>query len=342
MAPRKRRNQNDEWMPPRVYRGRSAYEWHPKEGGAVRLCKLTADKVEVWNAYDKAYNESLNQENIDYIIKEYYKDERFTELARNTQDDYKNCEQYISKTFGTMHPAKITPVHIRQFLQKRGQISRSRANRERVFLSNVLQFAIEIGIAPKNPAKEVKPLKTTRAEREQPKRYVEDWEYLAVYEIAPDLIKSAMEVSYLCAARQRDVLDLRLTDLKDDGILICQGKTRKRQIKGWTPRLRDAINLAKSRPSKINTILLFHTREGMAYSSSGFKSIWKRYIKKALDEKLIQSSFTFHDLKRKGITDFEGSRKEKQEFSGHAQEKMLDIYDVKPAKVSTIKKPLKK
>ncbi|MGR8932112.1 MAG: hypothetical protein ACU836_15885, partial [Gammaproteobacteria bacterium] len=38
--------------------------------------------------------------------------------------------------------------------------------------------------------------------------------------------------------------------------------------------------------------------------------------------------FTFHDLKRKGITDATGN---KQEASGHRNASMLNIYDVKPA-----------
>lgn len=37
--------------------------------------------------------------------------------------------------------------------------------------------------------------------------------------------------------------------------------------------------------------------------------------------------FTFHDLKRKGVTDTEGN---KQEASGHRNAAMLNIYDVKP------------
>jgi len=40
--------------------------------------------------------------------------------------------------------------------------------------------------------------------------------------------------------------------------------------------------------------------------------------------------FTFHDLKRKGISDTEG---DKLKASGHRSAAMLNIYDVKPDKV---------
>lgn len=42
MSPRKRTK--DKWLPQRVYKGKSAYEYHPKEGGAIRLCGFEGDK----------------------------------------------------------------------------------------------------------------------------------------------------------------------------------------------------------------------------------------------------------------------------------------------------------
>lgn len=47
----RRRNPNDAWMPSRVYRGRSAYEYHPKSGGNIRLAPLTAERWEVLKAH---------------------------------------------------------------------------------------------------------------------------------------------------------------------------------------------------------------------------------------------------------------------------------------------------
>lgn len=32
MSPRRRKDPADAWMPPRVYRGKSAYEYHPPDG----------------------------------------------------------------------------------------------------------------------------------------------------------------------------------------------------------------------------------------------------------------------------------------------------------------------
>ena len=38
--------------------------------------------------------------------------------------------------------------------------------------------------------------------------------------------------------------------------------------------------------------------------------------------------FSLHDLKRKGITDYKGTRHEKQEGSGHRSPGMMDVYDL--------------
>ncbi|STG08904.1 site-specific recombinase, phage integrase family [Escherichia coli] len=43
----------------------------------------------------------------------------------------------------------------------------------------------------------------------------------------------------------------------------------------------------------------------------------------------ILTDFTFHDLKAKGISDYEGSSRDKQLFSGHKTEGQVLIYDRK-------------
>ncbi|KAA5637656.1 integrase, partial [Pseudomonas aeruginosa] len=54
--PRPRQNKDDAWMPPRVYLGRSAYEYHPKGGGNIRLCDKTSTQAQVWSAWEALMN----------------------------------------------------------------------------------------------------------------------------------------------------------------------------------------------------------------------------------------------------------------------------------------------
>ncbi|MGH8488669.1 MAG: hypothetical protein ACREXS_07375 [Gammaproteobacteria bacterium] len=67
-----------------------------------------------------------------------------------------------------------------------------------------------------------------------------------------------MEIAYLCAARKSDVLKITRQDLMQEGIYIRQGKTGKKQIKRWTPRLHAAVALAEKQLSEIASLFLLH------------------------------------------------------------------------------------
>jgi hypothetical protein len=54
---------------------------------------------------------------------------------------------------------------------------------------------------------------------------------------------------------------------------------------------------------------------------------------KALELGITYTHFTFHDLKRKGVTDTTGN---KQDASGHRNAAMLNTYDVKPIIVKAV------
>jgi hypothetical protein len=65
--------------------------------------------------------------------------------------------------------------------------------------------------------------------------------------------------------------------------------------------------------------------------TKGRKSrIDQQVTKKAKEPGIAFDHFTFHDLKRKGITQM---TRDKQKASGHRNASMLNIYDVKPSLV---------
>lgn len=338
MAPRKRKNPADEWMPPRVYRGKSSYEWHPKGGGSVTLCKLDAPKEDVWLAYRKAKEarEKESQFNIGVMIDNYLTSSQFAGLARATQQDYRHSADTLRRVFGQALPEAVTAPIVRKFMDRRGEKSKTRANRELSLLSTVWAWNYERGhTSTQNPCHDVKRFREKAREK-----YVTDAEYQAVFNIAPLHIQIAMEIAYLCAARQGDVLGLRWgrpgqtePDANQDavvleqGVYIRQGKTGKKQIKLWSPRLRAAIDSAKGLQSTISSMWVIHNRKGQRYTASGFKAMWKRIRDKALEDGLITESFTFHDLKAKGISDYQAG--DKQEFSGHLTRSQMERYNRK-------------
>jgi len=73
------------------------------------------------------------------------------------------------------------------------------------------------------------------------------------------------------------------------------------------------------------------TRNGTPYTADGLKATWQKQKYEGMD-------WTFHDLKAKGISDFEG---DKQEFSGHKSRLMMERYNRSPDKVQVIDFPPK-
>jgi len=318
------RNPKDAWLPPRVYRGKSAYEWRPKEGGAVKLCSLDARRSDVWRAYEDISKSGKGLFTVAKLIDLFLESANFKDLKPGTQDDYRECKAKLVAVFGKAPPSAVKPENVRHYMDRRGQTSRSRANRERTFLSLVYAWGYERGLVKMNPCQGVKPFKAKARDR-----YVQDWEYRAVYDRAPESVQRAMEIAYLCAARQGDVLELKRIQLQEEGIYICQGKTGKKQIKQWSERLRQAT----VRYGDIISPYVIHTQDGHKYSASGFKAMFKRSRDLALKEGAITESFTFHDLKAKGISDFEG---DKRRFSGHQSISQMEKYNRKAEVVPTI------
>ena len=162
-------------------------------------------------------------------------------FSGESQKKYLKNAKKILSVFGKMPVDKIKPEHIRQYMDKRGEIVQVTANREHSFMSKVFSWGYERGKAKSNPCRGVK--KITETPRD---RYITDEEYNSVLRLADDVLKAVMEISYCCAARVSDVLALTREQELPEGIYIKQGKTGKEHIKGWTDRLHRAVELAKS------------------------------------------------------------------------------------------------
>jgi len=328
----RRRNKDDAWMPARVYRGRSAFEYHPASGGAIKLIKLTAKKWEVLKAHEDLMSELNQKDNLAAMIKEFFLSSDFLDLSQTTQNDYTKYSKKVIGVFGKVPPSKLEPKHVRAYMDKRGLKSKTQANREKAFLSRAYRWAFERGKVDKNPCTGV------RAYKEIPrKRYIEDFEYSAVYERVPQHVQVAMELSYLCAARKGDVLNMTWDQISEQGIYIKQGKTNVEQIKEWSSRLREAVARAKLLcRDNVYSRWVIAQSNGRQYTDRGFDQGWIDGRAQARTDTKMALDFTFHDIKAKSISDFEGTTQQKQEFSGHKTERQVSSYDRKTKLVPTI------
>jgi integrase len=86
-------------------------------------------------------------------------------------------------------------------------------------------------------------------------------------------------------------------------------KTGKRTIFLWSPELRKAVELAlAARPVHISP-WLFCNESGMGYVNAqtdkpeGWQSLWRRFMKRVLEETAVTEAFTDHDLRAKAGSD---------------------------------------
>ena len=297
------------------------------------MCGLDQPQEVVWAIYNKLIKQGAQQDNFAALVEAFFRSADFADLSKTTRKDYRKYSLKVLAVFGKMLPSKIEPHHIRKYMDIRGQASRVQANREKAFTSRVFRWAYERGLVKSNPCQGVRQYKEKARDR-----YVTDAEYRAVYDHANLAVQVAMEISYLCAARKGDVLKLTFTEVLDEGLFIQQGKTGVKQIKEWTPRLRAAIDKARSiSATSVRSTRVIVKINGMPYTDDGFNSAWRDAVLAARQATGLALDFTFHDIKAKAISDYEGSSKDKQQFSGHKTESQVRTYDRKVKVSPTLK-----
>lgn len=207
-------------------------------------------------------------------------------------------------------------------MDKRGAEHQVTANREKSFMSKVFSWGYERGKVTTNPCKGVKQFTETSRDR-----YINDAEYKAVLAAADSITAAITEISYCCAARISDVLSITREQIKDEGLYIKQGKTGKAQIKAWTPRLRSAIASAKAAQQTSSFGRVVANEAGQRITYDAFRERWKKAkLAAAKKSPTLNFDFTFHDIKAKAISDWDGDKKK---FSGHKSESQVAIYDRK-------------
>ncbi|MEY8240079.1 MAG: hypothetical protein RPT25_07020 [Cycloclasticus sp.] len=349
--PRKRSNSRDNWLPSRVYRGKSQYEYRPKEGGCIKLGKIERDaqgkpvetdktKHDVFAAHARAKAASVIREDMKWLLKLYMGSVQWAKLSDSQRESDTLRLKRIKPVFGKMMPRDITSGHIRKYMDALHlkKNSASSPNKDHGFLSRLFNWSIERDYMRLNPCEKVTKFPETPRDR-----YIEDWEYDLVYEVAEDSsypwIASMMEFSYLCRMRGIEVRAMtEERNILEDGVFVERAKSSVNEITAWSPRLAKALDDARkkanpSAPIRIKDKPVFKSKSGGHISATSLKSGWRRVREIAKEDGLeingvivkLKESFTFHDIKAKGITDHA------DKSGGHRSKKMQAVYDRKPS-----------
>jgi integrase len=339
----KRKNPTHQALPKNVYIRRGWYVFREyfkggKLGKDIKLCPDSAWMSEVWHKYEEITQPGAPRKTLYWLMRQYMDSPQFAQLAPETRRKYTQNAKQIGNTvmkngdlFGTVDAEKITPGAIRKYMDARkdpaGNPAPVAANREKAFLSACYSWAVERDLLKSNPCKEVK-----RNTEQARTRYVSPAEYQQVFDLAARYphVQAAMEFAYLCRMRLCEVLDLKQSDIKAEGLYIRRRKGSRANIVAYTPRLEAALKLSRSLPMpKSATPINPHLIRGFSgdrLTEGGFQTLWQRVMADAVEQGV--EHFTFHDLKAGGISDTEG---DKQRASGHKTAAMVAVYDRKPA-----------
>lgn len=332
---RTRVNQEDNKLPPRVYRNKYSYYYKPTSDMCITIGPLAMPISQLWAKYEALLNEQTNVMTFGRLWGLFLKSAYYLELKPRTQKDYLQHQKKLLAVFGKITADKIKTEDVRIFMDRRGLQSKTQANHEMSSMSRVYRWGYERGMVKGNPCQGVSKFKAVARGR-----YITDVEYEAIFQCADDVVRTAMEIAYLCAARLADVLGMKWSQVTSEGVFIQQGKNNVAQIKQWSERLRQAFDLASSFsiPANPRTFVLVGTH-GSGFSKRGFSHRWEDARQKASVKLGYVLDCTFHDLKAKGISDYEGSSRDKQLFSGHKTESQVLIYDRKTKVSPTLDKP---
>ncbi len=139
----------------------------------------------------------------------------FSELKPRTEKDYYQHEKKILAVFGKMKADNIKTEQVRTLMDTRGLRGKTQANQELASMSRVYGWGFERGYVKSNPCRRVR-----KFSLESRDVYITDTQYNTIYSQACPEVKVAMEIAYLCAARLGDILNVRWSEVMEQGLYI--------------------------------------------------------------------------------------------------------------------------
>jgi integrase len=277
-------------LPARVYWKHGAFHYVQRSGKWVRLAANLPDALV---ALAKLLSSGAPLSTVETLWARYQADELGTKAAKTARNRRQEMVKVL-KVFGAMSPRDIKPSHVWEFWQARGRTEQAR--HEVRALSAVLSAGVRWGAIERNPCIGL------RLPGGGPRdRYVTDAEYLLVRDLAPDMIRLAMDMALLTGARQGDILRLERRNLTADGVAFTSGKTERAQVIEWNADMRAVVDECWRREPRVRRVLIC-TRDGKPYSANGFQTAWQRLMARAMRAGLAER-FTFHDLRAKSLSE---------------------------------------
>lgn len=313
-------------LPPRMRarrRGEKTYYFYDAGGRPRREIPLGSDYTLAVQQWAKLQCERPPAAmTVAWLTGKYKASGEYQRLASGTQADYSYALAQIDAHFGDAPLDQVRPSHVAAYLDKRSPESRHRALREVAVLGMLYRYAIAHDWAASNP---VAPIRRERL----PGRkaiYIEDEVFAAVYAVACQPLRDAIDLAYLIGQRPGDVLALQETSIRD-GILglrqIKTGAPIRLRVEGALANVLERI-AARKRTYPIRALALLVDERGRPMTRSKLRGRFE----KARDQVPAAAHFQFRDLRAKAATDLREaeSLEAAQALLGHTSVTMTEHY----------------
>jgi integrase len=209
-------------LPPHMHQKGRSYYYVTSTGGKRKWIKLSDVYPEALAKWAELEGATPSGETVAQAIDRYLV-EVLPLKTEKTRIEYSRQALKFRTMWGSHRLDEIRPMHIAQYLDQHPY--KITGNREVSVLSSIYTYAIRWGWCDHNPCTEV------RRHSEKPRqRYIEDLELEMLRGAASEQFRCIIDLAYLTAMRKGDLLRLKLSDIREDGLYVQQGKTGKRQI----------------------------------------------------------------------------------------------------------------
>ena len=300
----------------------------------------------------------IDRESLNHLCEEFHKSTQFKKLAKKTREDYEYSRDVLvaiptklQKALGELSVRKFTSALVQRLVDRiADEGTPSKAAHVLRYLRRVMQWGRNRGYLEINVALGIE-APAERKQRRLPSPKVMATLIARAHEkgqltrgqrgSCPAYLGYVMELAYLCRLRGIEAVTLTDANELEEGVQTNRRKGSRDNVVRWTARLRAAWEGAKSYrcrvwtdqaypvPTAADRRFIIVAAHGGALQKSSLDTTWQRFITNAIKDGVLteEQRFALHDLKRRGITDTPGDRKQKQDASGHRDESMLDIYD---------------
>lgn len=304
MRPRK----TDRHLPACVYLRHGAY-WLVKRGKWTRLGADLATALAEYartQAHEQGSMPAIIEEALPHILKD---------KAPATVAQYKIAALKLQTMLAEFAPHQVTQRDIVQILSHM-EDTPAAANRLLVVLRLVFSWALREGLIDSNPCVGVQRLKMKPRTRR-----IDVTEFEAIKAHAGDLLAVIMDLCYLTGQRIGDVLAIRRSDLRDEGVYVEQQKTKARVLIAWNPELSAAVERAKAMHKNVAGLYMLRGTNGQPPKYITIWTQWKKACAKA-----GVADANIHDLRAMSGTEAEKQGLDPQKLLGHTDASMTRRY----------------